>query len=225
MSERYKKYNVQKKKFLELEFKLDGLREERKKGKKLSEEELQMLAGYDTVVTKLDTMKELLEAFEYCEMPSADPETDDGESNLIGKSDLTDAQKVKDPELGKEKQPEKSKEKQDPIKLNASINYDLDKKKNRVCVKKLCVLITILATLINEGSQGGKKIRNTAVLTLRPFEVLFNYNFVRVYSIIHVKLLAIAYDPASETDDDPFKSQKSPTGNGDGQVRKILLLK
>jgi hypothetical protein len=26
---------------------------------------------------------------------------------------------------------------------------DLDKEKNRVCVKKLCVLITILATLIN----------------------------------------------------------------------------
>jgi hypothetical protein len=37
-----------------------------------------LLAGYETVVIKLEMMKEFLETFELCEMPSPDPGTDDG---------------------------------------------------------------------------------------------------------------------------------------------------
>jgi nitrogen fixation/metabolism regulation signal transduction histidine kinase len=53
---------------------MDRLREKRKTGKELSEDEEQMMEDYETVVIKLDTMRPLLEAFEYAEMPSADTE-------------------------------------------------------------------------------------------------------------------------------------------------------
>jgi hypothetical protein len=56
---------------------MDGLRGKSETGKKLTDAEQQMLVDYETVVIKLETMRPLLEAFEYDEMPSSDTGKDE----------------------------------------------------------------------------------------------------------------------------------------------------
>ncbi len=57
---------------LPLQLKLDGLRAKKETGEKLNDEEERMLHEYDFVVIQLETMKELLEAFEEKEMAAKD---------------------------------------------------------------------------------------------------------------------------------------------------------
>jgi hypothetical protein len=64
---------------------MDGLRGKSETGKKLTDAEQQMLVDYETVVIKLETMRLLLEAFEYDEMPSSDT----GKDEVIIKKNLT----------------------------------------------------------------------------------------------------------------------------------------